>query len=191
MGHSGLFFLYFPLYNIVDNRFTNVQDKIRRSLYSNRGSQMSEATALPTELQPLPCNVCLSDKVSLWAMWPDWAIFERFWVSHFVIKVTQIFEDFRTCFEKHHYLRKICCSTFGTTLVENWPTFDSIIWSHCLRVQNGDDDGHWHSQKRFCKKRNLRTNEWLKREPDGWLPSAIFPLLQSHIFATPNNYFLP
>ena len=110
----------------------------------------------------------------------------------FVIKVTQIFEDFRTCFEKHHNLRKICCSTFGTTLVENWATFDSIIWSHCLRVQNGnDDDGHWHSQKRFCKKRNLRTNEWLKREPDGWLPSAIFPLLQSHIFATPNNYFLP
>ena len=50
MGHSRPLFLYFRLFNF------NVQlvDKVCRCWDSNRGSLVSEATALPTEPPPLP-----------------------------------------------------------------------------------------------------------------------------------------
>ena len=47
----GLFSLYFCLFNTVVN---NVQLKFSPGLDSNRGPMVSEATALPTEPQPLP-----------------------------------------------------------------------------------------------------------------------------------------
>ena len=46
---SGLFFLYFRLFNTVDSTY-----KFCRWLDSNRGPLVSEATALPTAPQPLP-----------------------------------------------------------------------------------------------------------------------------------------
>ena len=45
--NPGLFFLYFRLFNTVDN-------KLFRSLESNCRSLVSEATALPTMPHPLP-----------------------------------------------------------------------------------------------------------------------------------------
>ena len=48
----GLFFLYFRLFNIVDSK--QMFNKFCQWLDSNRGPLVSEATALPTEPQPLP-----------------------------------------------------------------------------------------------------------------------------------------
>ena len=48
----GLFFIYFRLFNTVDNK--QMLNKICRWLESNRGPLVSKASALPTEPQPLP-----------------------------------------------------------------------------------------------------------------------------------------
>ena len=51
----GLFFFYFRLFNTIQMTFNNkCSIKICRCLDSNHGPLTSEATALPTEPQPLP-----------------------------------------------------------------------------------------------------------------------------------------
>ena len=51
----GLFFFYFRLFNTIQLTVNNkCSIKNCRCLYSNRGPLLSEATALPTEPQPLP-----------------------------------------------------------------------------------------------------------------------------------------
>ena len=56
-GHSRSLFLYFHLFNIVERK--QMFNKFRRRLGSNRGSLVSEGTALPTEPRPLPDNTNL------------------------------------------------------------------------------------------------------------------------------------
>ena len=55
MGHSGLFFFYFRLFNTIQLTVDNkCSIKFCRCLESNREPLVPEATALPTEPQPLP-----------------------------------------------------------------------------------------------------------------------------------------
>ena len=57
MGHSQHLFLYFCLFNTVDSKqmfYIKVIKVVCRWLDSNRRSLVWEATALPTEPQPLP-----------------------------------------------------------------------------------------------------------------------------------------
>ena len=61
---TGLFFLYFRLFYIVD---TN-QIKVCRCLDLNRGSLVLEATALPTKPQPLLIVNLLFTRVTLWSV---------------------------------------------------------------------------------------------------------------------------
>ena len=55
---SGLFFFYFRLFNTIQLTVNKCSIKICRCLDSNRRPLISEATALPTELQPLPIFSC-------------------------------------------------------------------------------------------------------------------------------------
>ena len=57
MGHSGLFFFYFRLFDTLQLTVTKCSLKICQCLDSNRGPLVSEATALPTEPQPLPIGI--------------------------------------------------------------------------------------------------------------------------------------
>ena len=60
MGHSGLFFFYFRLFNTIQLTVDNkCSIKFCRCLESNRGPLIPEATALPTEPQPLPKKLLL------------------------------------------------------------------------------------------------------------------------------------
>ena len=57
----GLFFLYFRLFNTQLRVYKcSILINFCRWLDSNRGPLVSEATALPTEPQPLPCSLYLS-----------------------------------------------------------------------------------------------------------------------------------
>ena len=59
MGHFRPLFLYFRLFDTVDSK--QMFNKFCQWLDLNRGPLVSEATALPTEPQPLPVwtNLCL------------------------------------------------------------------------------------------------------------------------------------
>ena len=52
VGHSRPLFIYFRLFNTVDNK--QMLNKFCRWLESNRGPLVSKAASLPTEPQPLP-----------------------------------------------------------------------------------------------------------------------------------------
>ena len=54
MGHSRPLFFYFRFFNTIQLTENKCSIKICRRLDSNRGPMISEATALPTEPQPLP-----------------------------------------------------------------------------------------------------------------------------------------
>ena len=60
---SGLFFFIFVF--SIQLTVNNVQYKVRRRLDSNCGPLVLEATALPTEPQPLPLSEALLYKISL------------------------------------------------------------------------------------------------------------------------------
>ena len=62
MGHSRPLFIYFRLFNTVDNK--QMLNKFCQWLESNRGPLVLKATALPTEPQPLPWNNFLQRQVS-------------------------------------------------------------------------------------------------------------------------------
>ena len=55
MGHPRPLSLYFRLFNL----YVQLVDKVCRCWDSNRGSLVSEATALPTEPPPLPIHLCV------------------------------------------------------------------------------------------------------------------------------------
>ena len=57
----GLFFIYFHLFNTVDNK--QMLNKFCRWLESNRGPLVSKATALPTEPQPLPIASSIFNRI--------------------------------------------------------------------------------------------------------------------------------
>ena len=57
----GLFFLYFRLFNTVDSK--QMFNKFCRWLDSNRGPLVLEATALPTEPQPLLLHLIVFTKL--------------------------------------------------------------------------------------------------------------------------------
>ena len=53
-----------------------------------------------------------------------------FWkvsISNFLVKVAEIFHNFCSYFEKHHFLCKICYYYFLANLVKHWATFCSNI----------------------------------------------------------------
>ena len=66
MGHSGSLFLYFRLFNTVDS--IQLFNKFCQWLEPNRRPLALEATALPTEPQPLPLCRCLASAVILWIL---------------------------------------------------------------------------------------------------------------------------
>ena len=57
MGHSRPLLLYFRLFNTFDSNIIGNTYKVCQWLDSNRVYLVSEATALPTASQPLPCNI--------------------------------------------------------------------------------------------------------------------------------------
>ena len=71
MGHSRPLFLYFRLFDL------QLVDKVCRCWDSNRGSLVSEATALPTEPPPLPGQIRLLPTISTIPM--NFIIFNQTW----------------------------------------------------------------------------------------------------------------
>ena len=57
MAIPGLFFFYFRLFKTIQLTVNKCSVKMCRCLDTNRGPLVSEATALPTEPQPLPQGV--------------------------------------------------------------------------------------------------------------------------------------
>ena len=86
MGHFRPFFLYLRLFNSTDSK--QMFNKFCRWLDSNRGPLILEATALPTEPQPLPP---VKVKMSVYCFEgkrdPAWSMSDKklntFWQKHF------------------------------------------------------------------------------------------------------------
>ena len=136
----GLFFLYFRLFNTQLTVYKcSILINFCQWLDSNRGPLVSEATALPTEPQPLP----------MFYLFTDWTLNLRSWVTqanvdevfsktgspvfsvnkfgdlwnllvpNFLTILTQIKDDYLGHFEKHPFSNKISLATF-------WATFGTL-----------------------------------------------------------------
>ena len=65
----------------------------------------------------------------LWAVWPDWEIFDSSLPQNLEQKLLNCLVFF-CYFEKPHFYVKITLATFRATFGYNWATFHSNIWSH-------------------------------------------------------------
>ena len=78
----------------------------------------------------LESSFFLARKRTQSAVWPDWAIFNKFWGQILLQKLPKCLMTFLGYCKKCHFLRRTAADTFWPIIGQNWPTFYSNIWSH-------------------------------------------------------------